>query len=103
MPLASRAGEPSSAEPDLLSGFNPRCARLRMRASYLRVVTLVIIAGLSIGSRSSVLRSRWCLAPPSAAFCRGSMSGTCDAVHSRGFWLSRAYCGTLIKTMVGID
>jgi len=69
-----------------------------MHAWYVRVIALVIIAGLSIGSRSSLLAIGLCLAAS-----LGSLLSWINERHLRRgtqprFWLSEAYLRNLIKT-----
>ena len=69
-----------------------------MRAWYLRVVTLVIIAGLSIGSRSSVLAIALCLAASIGSFLLWVNERHLRRGTQPRFWLSRAYLRNVIKT-----
>ena len=69
-----------------------------MHAWYVRVIALVIIAGLSIGSRSNLLAIGLCLAAS-----LGSLLSWINERHLRRgtqprFWLSEAYLRNLIKT-----
>jgi signal transduction histidine kinase len=69
-----------------------------MHAWYVRVIALVIVAGLSIGSRSSLLAIGLCLAAS-----LGSLLSWINERHLRRgtqprFWLSEAYLRNLIKT-----
>ena len=69
-----------------------------MRAWYLRVVTLVIIAGLSIGSRSSELAIALCLAASIGSFLLWVNERHLRRGTQPRFWLSRAYLRNVIKT-----
>jgi hypothetical protein len=69
-----------------------------MHAWYVRVIALVMIAGLSIGSRGSVLAIALCLAASLGSFLlwineRHRRRGT-----QPRFWLSKAYLRNVIKT-----
>jgi hypothetical protein len=69
-----------------------------MHAWYVRVIALVIVAGLSIGSRSSLLAIGLCLAAS-----LGSLLLWINERHLRRgtqprFWLSQAYLRNVIKT-----
>jgi signal transduction histidine kinase len=75
-----------------------RCSDYVMRAWYLRVVTLVIIAGLSIGSRSSVLAIALCLAASLGSFLLWVNERHLRRGTQPRFWLSRAYLRSVIKT-----
>jgi signal transduction histidine kinase len=75
-----------------------RCSDYVMRAWYLRVVTLVIIAGLSIGSRSSELAIALCLAASIGSFLLWVNERHLRRGTQPRFWLSRAYLRNVIKT-----
>jgi signal transduction histidine kinase len=75
-----------------------RCSDYVMHAWYLRVVTLVIIAGLSIGSRSSVLAIALCLAASLGSFLLWVNERHLRRGTQPRFWLSRAYLRNVIKT-----
>ena len=75
-----------------------RCSDYVMRAWYLRVVTLVIIAGLSIGSRSSELAIALCLAASIGSFLLWVNERHLRRGTQPRFWLSRAYLRSVIKT-----
>jgi signal transduction histidine kinase len=75
-----------------------RSSNYTMHEWYVRVLALVIIAGLSIGSRSGVVAIALCLAAS-----LGSLLLWINERHlSRGtqprFWLSRVYLRNVIKT-----
>ena len=69
-----------------------------MRAWYLRVVTLVIIAGLSIGSSNSVVAIALCLAASFGSFLLWVNERHLRRGTQPRFWLSRAYLRNVIKT-----
>ena len=69
-----------------------------MHAWYLRVVTLVIIAGLSIGSRSSALAIALCLAASIGSFLLWVNERHLRRGTQPRFWLSQAYLRNVIKT-----
>ncbi|HEX6760343.1 MAG TPA: hypothetical protein VF086_18350 [Propionibacteriaceae bacterium] len=75
-----------------------RCSDYVMQAWYLRVVTLVTIAGLSIGSRSSVLAIALCLAASLGSFLLWVNERHLRRGTQPRFWLSRAYLRNVIKT-----
>lgn len=75
-----------------------RSSNYTMHAWYIRVAALVIIAGLSIGSSSSVLAIALCLLASIGSYLlwtneRHRRNGT-----QPRFWLSRAYHRNVIKT-----
>ena len=75
-----------------------RSSAYTMHAWYVRVIALVIIAGLSIGSRSSLVAIGLCLAAS-----LGSLLLWINERHLRRgtqprFWLSQAYLRSAIKT-----
>jgi signal transduction histidine kinase len=69
-----------------------------MRAWYVRVMALVIIAGLSIGSRSSLLAIGLCLAASVGSFLLWINERHLRRGTQPRFWLSRAYLRNVIKT-----
>jgi hypothetical protein len=75
-----------------------RCSDYVMHAWYLRVVTLVIIAGLSIGSSSSVLAIALCLAASLGSFLLWVNERHLRRGTQPRFWLSQAYLRNVIKT-----
>jgi signal transduction histidine kinase len=75
-----------------------RCSDYVMHAWYLRVVTLVIIAALSIGSRSSVLAIALCLAASIGSFLLWANERHLRRGTQPRFWLSQAYLRNVIKT-----
>ena len=69
-----------------------------MHAWYIRVMALVIIAGLSIGSRSSRLAIGLCLAASLGSFLLWINERHLRRGTQPRFWLSRAYLRNVIKT-----
>ena len=69
-----------------------------MRAWYVRVIALVTIAGLSIGSRESVLAIALCLAASLGSFLLWINERHLRRGTQPRFWLSKAYLRNVIKT-----
>jgi signal transduction histidine kinase len=69
-----------------------------MHAWYIRVVALVIIAGLSIGSSSSVVAIALCLAASLGSFLLWVNERHLRRGTQPRFWLSQAYLRNVIKT-----
>ena len=69
-----------------------------MRAWYIRVIALVTIAGLSIGSRESVLAIALCLAASFGSFLLWINERHLRRGTQPRFWLSRVYLRNVIKT-----
>jgi signal transduction histidine kinase len=75
-----------------------RSADYTMHAWYVRVIALVIIAGLSIGSRESVLAIALCLAASLGSFLLFVNERHLRRGTQPRFWLSKAYLRNVIKT-----
>ena len=75
-----------------------RSSNYTMHAWYIRVVALVIIAGLSIGSRSSLLALALCLAASLGSFLLWINERHLRRGTQPRFWLSQAYLRNVIKT-----
>jgi hypothetical protein len=75
-----------------------RSSNYTMHAWYVRVVALVIIAGLSIGSRSSLLAIALCLAASLGSFLLWINERHLRRGTQPRFWLSQAYLRNVIKT-----
>jgi signal transduction histidine kinase len=69
-----------------------------MHAWYVRVIALVAIAGLSIGSRESVLAIALCLAASLGSFLLWINERHLRRGTQPRFWLSQAYLRNVIKT-----
>ena len=69
-----------------------------MHAWYIRVIALVIIAGLSIGSRESALAIALCLAASLGSFLLWVNERHLRRGTQPRFWLSKAYLRNVIKT-----
>ena len=69
-----------------------------MHAWYVRVIALVTIAGLSIGSRRSVLAIALCLAASLGSFLLWINERHLRRGTQPRFWLSQAYLRNVIKT-----
>jgi signal transduction histidine kinase len=69
-----------------------------MHAWYVRVIALVTIAGLSIGSRESVLAIALCLAASLGSFLLWINERHLRRGTQPRFWLSQAYLRNVIKT-----
>jgi signal transduction histidine kinase len=75
-----------------------RSSDYTMHAWYARVIVLVIIAGLSIGSRSSLLAIGLCLAASLGSFLLWINERHLRRGTQPRFWLSQAYLRNVIKT-----
>lgn len=75
-----------------------RSSNYTMHAWYIRVTALVIIAALSIGSRSSVLAIALCLVASLGSYLLWANERHRRLGTQPRFWLSRAYLRNVIKT-----
>ena len=75
-----------------------RSSNYTMHAWYIRVTALVIIAALSIGSRSSVLVIALCLVASLGSYLLWANERHRRLGTQPRFWLSRAYLRNVIKT-----
>jgi signal transduction histidine kinase len=75
-----------------------RSSDYTMHAWYLRVIALVVIAGLSIGSRSSLLAIGLCLAASLGSFLLWINERHLRRGTQPRFWLSQVYLRNVIKT-----
>ena len=75
-----------------------RSSNYTMHAWYIRVAALVIIAGLSIGSRSSMLAIGLCLLASIGSYLLWTNERHLRNGTQPRFWLSRVYLRNVIKT-----
>jgi signal transduction histidine kinase len=75
-----------------------RSSNYTMHAWYIRVAALVIIAGLSIGSRSSLLAIGLCLVASIGSYLLWTNERHLRNGTQPRFWLSRVYLRNVIKT-----
>ena len=75
-----------------------RSSNYTMHAWYIRVTALVIIAALSIGSRSSVLAIALCLVASLGSYLLWANERHRRLGTQPRFWLSRVYLRNVIKT-----